>query len=216
MDWYQKVILRLENIDVSKEDVDSLAEDICRVNGISFTNPDATSENFVVYSILEEVYIREASKFAPLTKISVADGVTTDLSKPVENYTKLSKAWHDKAEQLRADFAIGSGYGILEQKTSVLSSIYYAEEEEPLTAPVVDIREGITGKHIIWDIDDSIILDKVEVYVNGDSEPVYTTTSRYDIKYIYVESEHSGIALTSVKVVKTDDSGRTVDTEILA
>lgn len=208
MDWYKKITMRLKKIQVSEDYIEELVEDICNSHGVSYINPAADAVSFIVYSALEQIYLDEIQNYADLPKMSVADGVTTDFSMASRRYSELASMYHDKAQEAKLESNSIDGFGIIEQTTSIQSSIYYAIEEEPLNVPVVRIVEGITQTHIIWDVDDSIILAKTEVFINESEEASYFTTSRYDTKFGTSET------VTSVKVVKTDTYNRTVETEI--
>jgi len=215
MDWYSYVKPRLgdqkDRTEVNKETTEMIVQGICNVHKISYTNPDPTVINFVVYKTLEELYLVLASSFGSLTKITVADGVTTDLSKPVESFSALAEMWHEKAEKekLESDGLV-TGYGLIEQTRITNGGNYYAREAARMNKPTVDIREGITYNHILWDEDDSDILKQVDVYINGSETSSYTTTSRYETMF----AVSNATELTSVRVVKTDIYDITVETEV--
>lgn len=218
--WFNKVSIRLgknwDKIEAKEEVINGIVESICDFHDISYANPNLKVVNFVVYATLSELYSIFASGFGDMTKITVADGVTTDMSVPVKNHLQLADYWGDKAkdelEILAAEGIIeGSGItGNIVQTKKILASMYESIEEPPMSAPDVQIRESGLSSVIIWDVDDSLIFSKVEVFLDNNTEAVFESTSRYDVRYITSET------FTSVTVTKTDINGRIVSTTVEA
>lgn len=210
MDWYKKISIRLGELkdrsEVNRDVVEELVQDICEHNSISYTNPPSSVKKFVIYETLSELALILAGTNAPFTKITVADGVTTDLSKPVDNFIDLSNVWKQVAQKAFEDSDdIVTGSGVIEQTRIISGSIYNNQEEPPMNKPYFDVREGSSLNHIIWDVDDSDIFQKLEVFINGSETAAYSTTSRYDTRYATSEE------LTEVLIVKTDVYDRTVE-----
>jgi hypothetical protein len=219
-EWSDKVSIRLgknwDKIEAKEEVINSIVESICNFHDISYDNPNQKVVNFVIYSTLSELYTIFASGYGDMTKITVADGVTTDMSAPVKNHLQLADYWGDKAkdefETLSAEGIIeGSGItGNITQTKKILASMYESIEEPPMSAPDVQLRETGSSSVIIWDVDDSLIFSKVEVFLDDDTEASFESTSRYDVRYTTSEE------FTSVTVTKTDIYGRIVSTTVEA
>ena len=218
--WVNKVQVRLgvnrEKAEATEASINEIAESICTFHDISFSNPNSKTVNFVVYSTLSELYGIFASAYGGMTKITVADGVTTDMSAPVENYLQLAEYWGDKAltelDKLETEGIIeGSGItGNITQTKKILASMYESIEEPPMSAPDVQLRETGSSTVILWDVDDSLIYSKVEVFLDDSTEAAFESTSRYDVTYT------TSVDFTSVTVTKTDTMDRTVSTTVEA
>jgi hypothetical protein len=218
--WVDKVTIRLgENRnkdEVNYSTISEIVESICNFHAVSYSNPNSKVVNFVVYSTLSELYGIFASAYGGMTKITVADGVTTDMSVPVENYLQMAEYWGDKAlselDKLEVEGIIeGSGItGNITQTKKVLASMYESLEEPPMSAPEVQLRETGSSTVILWDVDDSLIFEKVEVFLDDSTEAAFSSTSRYDVTYT------TSVDFSSVTVTKTDTMDRTVSTTVEA
>jgi hypothetical protein len=183
-----------------------IVETICDAHGVSFVSPEKTAVNFVVFSTLAQLYSILSTNHAQGVKITVADGVTTDLSKPVESYLKLAAFWQAEAD--KAAESSDSVYGVagsFEIGDLVINETLVSKEYPPLSKPVVNVSD-LT---ISWNQDLSLSFSKLEVYLDDETDPAFTTESMYVSQYT------SPTSFDKVRVVKTDTLDRTVYTTVI-
>ena len=212
-DWYSNVVLKLgdnaNRTECSKDNVNLIVVQLCDVHGVGYTNPEKSTINFITLEAAAEICENIAASHAHLAKTPVADGISVNLSDIYTQFIDLAEHYHARAA-VAAETATGleNNGNVATQSTIIMKSDYDAQEAEPLSTPVIDIRYGSTTTVILWDVDESVILQKTDVYINEAEDVTYSTTKRYENKYTITNSETT---LATVKIVKTDVYDREVE-----